>query len=158
MVLKLGLAFATGSFALPLFAILVFRLGTVCRATFWARVEPLGGTLRDGALRLQIAALERGMIGGVAIGAERRVGHRQDITEHFHRAVSRDGVDVLPSQLALSGHLEEVAFGIGAEECAAVGQSLGAGANVTKKAVPSWSTTYSSPCTELMTMWPDSVL
>ena len=53
----------------------------------------------------------------------------------FTAPVARDRVDVLPDEFAVGGHLEEMALGVGADERVAVGQALGAGADVAEEPV-----------------------
>ena len=101
-----------------------------------ARIRRRREGRRDRAPRREGASLQRRMVGCEAEGAEDRVHHRKRVGQVGHRAqFPRHRVDVLPRQLALGRDLEEVTFGVGAQEGVAVRQPLRARTDVAEEAV-----------------------
>ena len=127
-VLAASTAPATLAVAFPLRAI-------ARRAALGIDINAFLCALGDRAIPREVTAFERRMIGGVTIRTERGVHHRQHVAEHFHRTIARDGVDVFPDEFALSGHLEEMALSVRADEGVSVRKALATGADVTEEAV-----------------------
>jgi len=76
---------------------------------------------------------EPGEVGGVAQRPRHGVGHRQVVTQRRDDPRIRDGVNVLPDHVAARIHLDQIAVGGGTDQRVAVGQTLGARAEVAEQ-------------------------
>ena len=85
-----------------------------------------GGATGDGGGAGERATHEGRMAGGVTVGAEDGIDHRQPVANGLHLAAGSDGHDVVPDAVACRRHFLDVALGVGADQGVAVRQALGA--------------------------------